>query len=257
MVNGVNKVSGQKRKNMRLYNELAPWFHLITDPGEYAEEADFVLRLVDAADIGATETLLELGAGGGNLASHLKRRFACTLTDLSADMLAQSRSINPEAEHITADMRSLRLGRSFDVVLAHDAIDYLTSEADLGAAIKTAALHLRAGGLAVFIPDAVTEQLREGTDHGGVDGADGRGARYLEWTHGLNEDGHSYDVDYVLLLREPGKPTRIEAETHRLGVFPRQFWFDLMAAAGLTPLSLAVDDPYEGEHAVFAARRPA
>ena len=241
---------------MRLYSELAPWFHLITHPSEYADEADHFLRLVDAAGIGAANTLLELGSGGGNLASHLKQRFACTLTDLSEDMLALSLGINPDAEHIAADMRSLRLGRQFDVVLAHDAIGYLTSETDLGAAIETAAVHLRPGGLAVFIPDAVTEQLRTGTDHGGVDGPDGRGARYLEWTHGLNEDGHSYDVDYVFLLREPGKPTRAELDTHRLGVFPRRIWLDLIAAAGLTPLSLAVEDPDEDEHAVFAARRP-
>ena len=241
---------------MRLYNELAPWFHLITHPSEYADEADHLLRLVDAANIGATKTLLELGSGGGNLASHLKHRFACTLTDVSEDMLTLSRGINPDAEHIAADMRNLRLGRAFDVVLAHDALGYMTSEADLSAAIMTAAAHLRPGGLAVFIPDAVTEQLRTGTDHGGVDGEDGRGARYLEWTHGINEDGHSYDVDYVLLLREPGKPPRAELDTHRIGIFPRQTWLDLIRAAGLTPLSLAVEDPHEGEHAVFAARRP-
>ena len=170
---------------MRLYNELAPWFHLITHPSEYADEADHLLRLVDAADIGTTKTLLELGSGGGNLASHLTQRFACTLIDVSEDMLSLSRAINPDAEHIAADMRSLRLGREFDVVLAHDALGYMTSVADLSAAIMTAAAHLRPGGLAVFIPDAVTEQLRTGTDHGGVDGEDGRSARYLEWTHGI------------------------------------------------------------------------
>jgi len=241
---------------MRLYSELAPWFHLITHPSEYADEADHLLRLVDAACIGAANTLVELGSGGGNLASHLQQRFACTLTDLSENMLTLSRGINPDAEHIAADMRSLRLDREFDVVLVHDAIGYMTNEADLGAAIKTAAVHLRPGSLAVFIPDAVTEQLRTGTDHGGFDGADGRSARYLEWTHGINEDGHSYDVDYVFLLREPGKPPRAELDTHRLGVFPRQTWLELIGAAGLTPLALAVEDPEDGEHAVFPARRP-
>ena len=38
-------------------------------------------------------TLLELGSGGGNNASHLKARFECTLTDLSPDVLALRRSI--------------------------------------------------------------------------------------------------------------------------------------------------------------------
>ena len=241
---------------MRLYSELAPWFHLITHPSEYVEEADHFLRLVDAAAIGQANTLLELGAGGGNLASHLKRRFTCTLTNLSQEMLKLSQGINPEAEHIAADMRSLRLGRTFDVVLVHDAIGYLTSQADLGAAMLTAAEHLRPGGLAVFIPDAVTEQLRTGTDDGGFDDPDGRAALYLEWTHGTNEDGHSYDVDYVFLLRELGKPPRAELDTHRLGVFPRTTWLDLIASAGLTPLAPEIEDPDADEHEVFAARRP-
>ena len=67
-------------------------------------------------------TLLELGSGGGNNASHLKARFNCTLTDISPDMLALSRTLNPECEHLEGDMRTLRLGRTFDVVFIHDAI---------------------------------------------------------------------------------------------------------------------------------------
>lgn len=42
---------------MRLYGELASWFHLITHPREYEDEADH-LRLADAAGIG-TATLLD------------------------------------------------------------------------------------------------------------------------------------------------------------------------------------------------------
>lgn len=44
-------------------------------------------------------TLLELGSGDNNTASYFKRRFACTLTDLSPEMLALSSGINPECEH--------------------------------------------------------------------------------------------------------------------------------------------------------------
>jgi ubiquinone/menaquinone biosynthesis C-methylase UbiE len=83
---------------VKLYFELAPWFHLLTHPNDYAEEADFTERLIDAAIDGEAKTLLELGSGGGNNASYLKRRFECTLTDLSAEMLELSRSLNPECE---------------------------------------------------------------------------------------------------------------------------------------------------------------
>ena len=130
-----------------MYSDLAPWFHLLTHPSDYWEEAAFVTRVVDEVVGPDAQTLLELGSGGGNNASHLKARFTCTLTDLSPEMLALSRSLNPECEHVEGDMRTLRLGRTFDVVFVHDAIGYLTSEEDLAAAIETAAVHVRPGGV--------------------------------------------------------------------------------------------------------------
>ena len=80
---------------MHMYSDLAPWFHLLTRPSDYWDEAAFVTRVVDEVAIGNATTLLELGSGGGNNASHLKARFTCTLTDLSADMLALSRKPRP------------------------------------------------------------------------------------------------------------------------------------------------------------------
>ena len=124
---------------VHMYSDLAPWFHLLTHPSDYADEAEFVTRVVDDVGDGQARTLLELGSGGGNNASHLKARFECTLTDISPEMLALSTTLNPECEHLEGDMRTLRLGRTFDVVFIHDAISYLTTEDDLRAAIETAA----------------------------------------------------------------------------------------------------------------------
>ena len=130
-----------------LYGELAPWFHLLTSPDQedYGEEAALVLGLLREQVDGPIETLLELGSGGGNMASHLKRDLRLTLTDLSPRMLEESRRINPEAEHLVGDMRTLRLGRTFDAVMIHDAISYLLTKEDLRAAFETAFVHLRPG----------------------------------------------------------------------------------------------------------------
>jgi hypothetical protein len=57
----------------RLYTELADWFHLLTAPDEYAEEADFYWRTIRAASSTPPTTLLELGSGGGNNAWHYKQ----------------------------------------------------------------------------------------------------------------------------------------------------------------------------------------
>ena len=53
-------------------------------------------------------------------------------------MLALSRTINPECEHLQGDMRSVRLGRAFDAIFIHDAICYMTSEDELLEALRTA-----------------------------------------------------------------------------------------------------------------------
>ncbi len=81
----------------RLYDELASWWPLLSAPAEYAEEAEFYRKaLVDACDR-PPRSLLELGSGGGNNASHLKAHFdEMTLVDCSPAMLAVSRTLNPE-----------------------------------------------------------------------------------------------------------------------------------------------------------------
>ena len=242
---------------VRMYSDLAPWFHLLTHPSDYAEEAEFVTRLVDEASDGPARTLLELGSGGGNGASHLKRRFDCTLTDVASEMLELSRTLNPECEHLQGDMRTLRLGRTFDVVFAHDALSYLTTETDLGAAIETAAAHVRPGGVVVLVPDATTEIFSPGTDHGGHDGEDGRSLRYLEWSHAPEPEGSSsYEVDYLIAVREPGHPLHVVHDRHRLGLFLDATWRRLVTSAGLELVDSGVENPFAGEQAVFVARRP-
>ncbi len=242
---------------MRLYTDLAPWFHLLTHPSSYGDEAAFVTRVVEEVVEGEARTLLELGSGGGNNASHLKARFECTLSDVSPDMLALSKTLNPECEHLVGDMRTLRLGRTFDVVFVHDAISYLTTEDDLRQAIETTAAHVRPGGVVVLTPDATTEIFRPGTDHGGHDGEDGRSLRFLEWTHAPDPAGSStYTVDYAIVMQAPGKPLEIVHDRHTLGVFPEATWRRLLADAGLEVVETTIENPYAHEQAAFVARRP-
>jgi SAM-dependent methyltransferase len=104
---------------MLLYSDLTPWYRLIDPLEDHLEEAEAYdaafLRGID----GPATTLLELGSGAGNNAYYLKRRFRCTLADISEPMLALSRGINPECEHVTGDMRTLRLDRTTLVLLRH------------------------------------------------------------------------------------------------------------------------------------------
>lgn len=235
-----------------LYGELASWFHLLTPPQDYAEEAA-CYRDALAGVVGRGATLLELGSGGGNNASHLKADFRCTLTDLSPAMLEQSRRLNPECEHVAGDMRTLRLGRTFDAVLAHDAVMYLTAEEDLRRAMETAFVHCRPGGVALFAADATRETFRPATEHGGGDG-DGRALRYLEWTWDPDPTDTTYVADFAYLLRE-GADVRVVHDRHVQGLFPRETWRRLLAACGFEERPAPRADPGTvGE--IFLAVRP-
>lgn len=239
---------------MKLYNELADWYHLFTHPRDYAEEAATYVRLLRDACPGA-RTLLELGAGGGNNASYLKYHYTCTLTDVSARMLDQSRAINPECEHVVGDMRDLRLGRQFDVVFVHDAIEYMLTADDRARAVATTWAHTRPGGVALFLPDGTAETFVESVDDGGEDGADGRGMRYLEWTFDPDPSDDTYEVHFACLVREGGD-VRMVHDRHVHPLVARQTWIDLLTSTGFVVSTPATDRAIHGTQVAFVARRP-
>jgi hypothetical protein len=163
-----------------------------------------------------------------------------------------SRTINPELEHIAGDMRTLRLGRTFDAVLAHDAIVYMTTEADLRAAMTTAFDHLRPGGAALFEPDYVRETFKAETDHGGEDGDD-RALRYLEWVTDPDPTDTTYETDYVIVRRNPDGRVDVSHDHYVEGLFPTQQWLDVMAEVGFVDATSQADDE---DRIVFAGKRP-
>ena len=162
-----------------------------------------------------------------------------------------SRALNPDCEHLLGDMRTLRLGRAFDVVFIHDAIDYMTAHHDLRLALETAFLHCTPGGLALFVPDYVLETFEPSTDHGGSDGG-GRALRYLEWTYDPDDADTTYTVEYAYLLRKNGQPTRVERDRHICGLFPRAEWVRLLREVGFQP---EITRDHYGRD-IFVARRP-
>ena len=252
-------VTGQDEEDdqPRLYTELADWFHLLTAPADYAEDAQLYLDLLTDAGGAPPRTLLELGSGGGNNASHYKRSVRATLVDRSPRMLRLSRRLNPECEHQQGDMRSVRLGRTFDAVLVQDAVLYLTTEDDLRLTMATAFVHCRPGGVALFAPDFVRETFAPATTHGGHDG-DGRALRYLAWIHDPDPADTTYVVDFVYLLHEDGRPTRSVYDRHVHGLFGRADWLRLLEEAGFRPdvQPFAHSELPAGAVTVFVARRP-
>lgn len=235
-----------------LYDKLAGWWPLISPPSEYVEEAAFFLSLLAETAALPSATLLELGSGGGNNAVHMKPAFSSvTLVDLSEHMLAVSRDLNPDCEHVQGDLRTVRLGRTFDVVFVHDAIDYMTTVEDLEQALQTLFIHCKSGGIALLVPDNLRDTFASSTDHGGEDG-EGRSVRFLEWTYDPDESDTTYTTDYVFVLREEGQPVKVEYDQHVGGLFRLDQWLALLAQVGFN--AEFVIDPY-ARH-VFVAHKP-
>jgi SAM-dependent methyltransferase len=241
-----------------MYGELAAWWPLLSPPADYEEEAGFYGRTLAGACTRPPRTVLELGSGGGNNASYLKAFFSLVLVEPSAAMRAVSSALNPECEHVAGDMRTVRLGREFDAVFVHDAVCYMTTQADLRMAIETAFVHCKAGGAALFAPDYVQENFRASTDHGGSD-SEARGIRYLEWTWDPDPADSTYLVHYAYLLRLPDGSMQIEQDRHVEGLFSRATWLRLLSDAGFDARAVPLEhsELTPGSHEVFVAIKPA
>lgn len=244
------------KPRLALYHRLAAWWPLLSDPAEYEEESRFYRDVILSHAAIEPETLLELGSGGGNNASHLKRRFRMTLVDLSPRMLAVSRELNPECAHARGDMRTVRLGRQFDAVLIQDAIVYMATRADLSRAVATAFAHCRPGGVALFSPDWTRDRFAPSTSHGGYDRGD-RGLRYLEWTidHDPGDERYSMYLSYV--TREGRRVRHSGLDEHVCGLFAEETWLTIIRDAGFLPKMLPFEhsDLEEGKHVLFVGIR--
>lgn len=101
--------------------------------------------------LGAGAGVLDLGCGGGSpVAGNLAARgMRVTGVDSSERLIALCRARMPEQEWIVADMRGLRLDRTFDGILAWDSFFHLAPDAQR-AMFATFATHAHAGTVLMF-----------------------------------------------------------------------------------------------------------
>ena len=220
-----------KHMNNRMYSEFAHLWPLISAPEDYANEARYWRDVLRAKLAPGRHRILELGVGGGNNLSHLTGEFDAVAVDLSPQMLDQCLQLNPGVPCHVGDMRSVRLGETFQAVLIHDAISYMLTEEDLRQTFETAAAHLERGGVFVTAPDDFRETFQP--------------ARV---THSTRSDGvmeltlieYEYDPDpsdttietIMFYMIRTSDGLRVEQDRHTTGLFPIQTWLGLMEEAG-------------------------
>lgn len=139
---------------MSVFGNYSRYYDLLYRDKDYQAEADYVHALV-AKHRPRARTLLDLGCGTGRHASLLAERgYDVVGVDRSPEMLAEARArkvTSGRTEFVEGDLRSVRLGRKFDVVVSlFHVMSYQTTNADLLAGLATLREHLAPGGLFVF-----------------------------------------------------------------------------------------------------------
>lgn len=221
----------------RLYSDLAWLWPVISPPEEYADDAVHWRRALWDKLGGGRHRILELGAGGGHNLSHLTKHFQATAVDISPQMLRLSTGLNPGVDHHLGDMRSVRLGRTFDAVLIHDAVSYLLTEEDIRDTLNTATVHLRLGGVLLIAPDWVREDFDRSTpkEFRWVRRKGSVQVIIEEILHDPDPDDTQIESVYTYTINEVGKDggkNRVEKDSHITGLFPISTWTAFMKEAG-------------------------
>jgi SAM-dependent methyltransferase len=148
----------------RLYDDpdLVQFYDLENEGG-----VDFDACLSFAMD---ARSVLDLGCGTGQLAAALGKDRRVTGVDPAAAMLdiARQRPGGKGVDWVQADARTVRLGRTFDLVLltGHAFQVFLTPQ-DQAAVLRTIACHLAPGGRFIFdTRNPAAEEWREWTPEG-------------------------------------------------------------------------------------------
>jgi SAM-dependent methyltransferase len=197
---------------------LSRAYDLLYADKDYAGEAGRAIDLVELATGRRPSSVLELGAGTGGHAVHLAADgIEVVGVEASRDMIARTTPV-PGVQLIQGDARSVRLGRTFDAVLAlFHVASYQAEDDDLAAFLATAAAHLEPGGAFVFdawYSPAVLHQ-RPGERTRSASGDDLEVTRHATAVEDV--DRSLVDVHFTIEVRRPfdGAIERGE-EVHRM-----------------------------------------
>lgn len=227
----------------RLYDDLAwLWPHL-SPPEHYTAEAARLNDLIAERLGPGPKRILELGVGGGHTLFHLAKQpngnsggHECVAVDLSEPMLANCRALVPEIDTVVGDMRDVRLDQTFDVVLVHDAIDYLLTSDDVMKTLATVHEHLVPGGLAVIAPTYTHETFIDGEVADDGTTTDSAELTYFTYVHDPDPADDTFEMILLYLIRTPEDqpPRRVELieDRHTLGLFEHGAWLQMIQDAG-------------------------
>jgi len=218
-------------RSERLYDDLAWLWPIMSPPADYVEEAELFARLMREHSRAEPRTLLHLTSGGGHVDHRLSREFRITGIDASPSMVELARKLNPDVEYVVDDVRTARLGRTFDAVFIDDGVLYMLTEQALKSVFVTASEHLYAGGVMLVYVEATPETFEQNSTRVTARSSRGIDLVYIENEYDPDTSDTTFETTFVYLIRREGDLT-VETDRHTCGIFPLDTWRLLLREAG-------------------------
>ena len=135
--------------NKKIYDKVADIYPYLMRTIRYDRWAKYLHELVKAS-VKKNDLILELGAGNGKLAEHLRHYFPkIIITDLSYNMLNQDGICG--LKKVCCDMTRIPFNTGFKLVYsAFDSVNYITSKKKLAVFFKEVKSILAKGGIFTF-----------------------------------------------------------------------------------------------------------
>ena len=214
-----------------IHNQLAKYYDRFYSFKDYLDEAVRLQNLIIKYSESEGNSLLDIGCGTGLHLKYLKDDFSCTGVDISKSMLKIAKKNVKGAAFKEADMKTLKLGKQFDVIICLlSSIGYVKTARNLEKTIHNFSKHLKKGGLALIEPSHAKSAYVKGepriTTYNGKDAKIARinFTKVRQTTAILNMH---------ILIAERGKDAKYFVDKHELGLFGINNTLRVMKAAGL------------------------
>jgi SAM-dependent methyltransferase len=159
-------------------------------------EARFVLRF-------SPRRVLDAGCGTGRVGLELARHGVAVVgVDVDRSMIAAARRRGPGIEWVEADLATMDLGRTFDLVILAGNVPLFCRPEDRPALVRCCAAHVGTGGVLVAGFQLDDRYALSEWDEGCRSAGLSLDERWSTWECGAWSDGSGYAVS---VHRRPGK----------------------------------------------------
>ena len=214
-----------------LHNQLSKYYDKVYSFKDYLDEAVRLQNLIIKYVESGGNTLLDVACGTGLHLKHLKDDFSCTGVDVSKSMLKIARKNAKGVTFKEADMKTLNLGKQFDVIICLlSSIGYVKTAMSLEKTIQNFSRHLKKGGLALIEPSHAKSFYVSGEPR--ITTYDGKDAKIARVNFTKIRQTTAV-LNMHILIAEKGKDAKYFVDRHELGLFGINNTLRIMKAAGL------------------------